>query len=443
MRTEISLQAGDGTFHRLAADERPARVLALLERVGATRLSLPSGLLWQLCEEPAAPITDLAALRHISHHGPVPAPGAEARAAEVFGATIEHVPVAQTPLAEQMSAAAEAAVGPVDPDRVREFLTALDDAVLGSMLLTTDATDIDTAMSALNAPPRHRIVLERWLKALRENPGRSSDPQVVTAAWDRARAAWSGGLGSAAFVDYLRANADQLPALVSGEQQAALILFPEGRTDLADAVYRDTITARYLNTAVAAAVQALPRPLRVLEVGAGTGATTDAVIAAIGNAPTEYVFTDVSNFFLGIARERLGQHPWLRFGLFDIDQPAAGQPAVAAGGFDLIIAAGVLNNARNANDTVRELTGLLVPGGAMIITEPTREHYEILISQAFMMTETTDVRDSADEAMFLTREQWLDVLAGARAEVVAVLPAEDHALAPLGQRLFLARRHVS
>lgn len=427
MITEISVQA----------DEQPARVLARLEREGVTHLRLPSTVLWRLCDEPAAPITDLSALRHISHHGPTPAPGAEARAAEVFGATIEHVPVEEVPLVEVMSTAADNAVGPVDPQRVREFLDALDEAVLGSMSALLDrhgvtvADGIEVVMKALSAPPEHRVVLQRWLRALTQNPGRATD---VSAAWQRARDAWQGGLGSVAFVDYLRANADRLPELVTGEQQAALLLFPEGRTDLADAVYRDTITARYLNAAMAAAVQALPRPLRVLEVGAGTGATTDAVIDGIGTAPTEYLFTDVSNFFLGIARERLAAHPWMRFGLYDIDRPAAEQ---VAGGFDLIIAAGVLNNARNADETVRELTGLLVPGGAMIITEPTREHYEILISQAFMMTETTDARD----AMFLTREQWLDVLEDT--DVVAVLPAEDHPLAPLGQRLFLARRHVS
>ena len=35
-------------------------------------------------------------------------------------------------------------------------------------------------------------------------------------------------------------------------------------------------------------------PLRVLEIGAGTGGTTQAVLAALDPARTEYWFTDIS-----------------------------------------------------------------------------------------------------------------------------------------------------
>jgi hypothetical protein len=73
-----------------------------------------------------------------------------------------------------------------------------------------------------------------------------------------------------------------------------------------------------------------------------------------------------------------------------------------------------------------------------MITEPIREHYEILISQAFMMTAAEDTRQ-ASGTTFLSREQWLHVLAGIGAECVLTLPPEDHAVAPLGQRLFVAR----
>nr|WP_238355026.1 class I SAM-dependent methyltransferase [Kribbella sandramycini] len=306
------------------------------------------------------------------------------------------------------------------------------------------AQSTDQIRAALGAPPAHHRVLDRWLRALVGNGYLTTDGSGFRAgraigdlddAWQRARAAWASGLGSPTFVDYLRSNADHLDALVRGEQEATYLLFPQGRTDLADAVYRETITARYLNAAIAALVQELPRPLRVLEVGAGTGATTDAVLAAIGVAPTEYVFTDVSAYFLSIARERLPE--WLKYERYDIDAAPPFEPRR----FDLIICAGVLNNARNADRTVAGLVELLTPGGHLVITEPTREHYEILISQAFMMTAAEDARDADDGAMFLTRAQWLDILG--ETETVAVLPAEEHPLAPLGQRLFLVRRHLS
>ncbi|MBV6697773.1 bifunctional Gfo/Idh/MocA family oxidoreductase/class I SAM-dependent methyltransferase [Kitasatospora aureofaciens] len=360
--------------------------------------------------------------------------------------------------------AAEPQAHHVTADRTAAFVHALDEAVLASMLLTfqqrglllpdspgslpTTADELLTAVA-----PAHHTLVRRWLTVLTDRgrltrdgdhyTGRiTTDRLSTTQAWDEAAALWKDGLGGAAFVDYLRRNAERLPALLSGEQQAALLLFPEGRTELADAVYRETVTARYLNTAVATAVRLLAesatdRPLRVLEVGAGTGATTEAVVAEVRSGRVDYLFTDVSRFFLGPARDRFKALPWLRHGLYDIDRPPAEQ-GHSPGSFDVVIAAGVLNNARDADATVRSLAELLTPGGWLLVTEPTREHLEILTSQAFMMTTAHDAR-LASGTTFLSRTQWLDVLTGAGLREIRTLPPENHPLAPLGQRLFAAR----
>jgi thiazolinyl imide reductase len=372
-------------------------------------------------------------------------------------------------LVRYATTAADRRVGTVDPGLVDDFVRQLDEAVLASMLAALQHSDAlsdpgrtETAEEVLArarvAPPHHTLI-RRWLRILADRKvierdadgfrGASPvDPAAVRRAWDTAAATWQRGLGTPEFVTYLRRNAERLPQLMTGEQQAALLLFPEGRTEVADAVYRDTITARYLNTAVAGAVRSLAavrdaaRPLRVVEVGAGTAATTDAVVAALtengpGRPPVDYLFTDVSHFFVTTAKERHAGHRWIRHGLYDIDQDPAAQ-GIEPGSADVVIAAGVLNNARDTDATVRSLVGLLAPGGWLFITEPTREHLEILASQAFMMTASEDARRTSDTT-FLSRRQWLDVLAGAGVGDVVTAPDEDHALAPLGQRLFAVR----
>ncbi|WP_031074642.1 bifunctional Gfo/Idh/MocA family oxidoreductase/class I SAM-dependent methyltransferase [Streptomyces sp. NRRL WC-3742] len=349
----------------------------------------------------------------------------------------------------------------VVPGQAEEFVRHLDEAVLAAMLQSFQDRGLllpggpgHTAEDLLDGvAPAHHVLVGRWLTVLAERGWltrdggrftgtRTAEAAATARAWDRAAGLWKDGLGGAGFVDYLRLNAERLPALLTGAQQATLLLFPEGRTELADAVYRDTVTARYLNTAVATAVRRIAlghgKPLRVLEVGAGTGATTEAVVAALSGEPdarVDYLFTDVSRFFLEPARRRFARLPWVRYGTYDIDRPPGGQDL---GSFDVVIAAGVLNNARNTGTTVRSLNELLVPGGWLLITEPTREHLEILASQAFMMTAAQDAR-LASGTTFLSREQWLDVLAGAGIPEVRTLPAEDHPLGPLGQRLFAAR----
>jgi thiazolinyl imide reductase len=366
-------------------------------------------------------------------------------------------------------------IGPVEPmvrdllpEQVETLVESLDQAVLASMLSSLQAQDTLTdpdrlyelgeVVASTHAAQRHRPLIGRWLRVLADRGWLERNGEQfrgvpllgaegVVARWDRARQACIKVFGAPVFVDYLRDNAEQLPRLMRDELPAALLLFPEGRTELADEVYRNTITANYLNTAVAEAVRRIARgerrTLRVLEIGAGTGATTE-VVASVLEAETaagllvEYRFTDVSNFFLSNARDRFVSHPWLSFGLLDIDCDPVEQ-GYAIGSADVIIAAGVLNNARDTDASVCGVLQLLAPGGYLLITEPTREHLEILISQAFMMTPPEDERQRTG-ATFLSVEQWLDVLRRAGVERVSSLPAENHVLAPLGQRLFVARK---
>jgi SAM-dependent methyltransferase len=217
-----------------------------------------------------------------------------------------------------------------------------------------------------------------------------------------------------------------------------MLLFPEGRTELADAVYRDTATARFLNETIAGAVCRLGASgaIRVLEVGAGTCATSEVVLARAASAGIRlhYTATDVSQFFLSTGRSRL---PGARFAVLDLNRSpiVQGFPPSSA---DVVVAAGALNAARDVDAAVRGLARLLTPGGWLLVSEPTREHVEILASQAFMMAPPLDVR-ARTATSFLDCAQWAAVFAGAGLVPRATLPADDHALAPLGQRLFLVQ----
>ncbi|WP_053667083.1 bifunctional Gfo/Idh/MocA family oxidoreductase/class I SAM-dependent methyltransferase [Streptomyces sp. MMG1121] len=372
-------------------------------------------------------------------------------------------------LIRHATAQADLHVGTVDRRLVDDFVRQLDDAVLlamlaalqeaGALLDPQSTYSAEEILADARVAPRHDTLIRRWLRVLadREAIARDGerfrgtarvDSKAVDQAWGLAALTWQQALGTREFVAYLRRNAECLLQLMRDEQQAALLLFPEGRTDVADAVYRETITARYLNTAIAAAVRSLAavrnatHPLRIIEVGAGTGATTEAITTALTadgrkRPPVDYLFTDVSHFFVTVAKERHADRPWIRHGLYDVDQDPAGQ-GLEPGTADVVVAAGVLNNARDTDATMRHLAGLLAPGGRLLVTEPTREHLEILASQAFMMTAAEDAR-RADDTTFLTRGQWLAALEGAGFRQIVTAPDEDHPLAPLGQRLFAAR----
>ncbi|MCD6257467.1 methyltransferase [Candidatus Aerophobetes bacterium] len=362
----------------------------------------------------------------------------------------------------------------VDANLIKEFVKRIDEAVLFSMLfaLQFQGTLINPRheyskseiLSTANVAPRHHNLILRWLRILTERGyirqcGESflgTDPLTL----DMVRWRWNlvkgfsnvNKLTSPLCIDYLVSHVEQLPQLMSGRQQPVLLLFPEGRTDIANALYRDTITARYLNKSVAEVVVRIADrrdSLRILEVGAGTGATTNVVVHRLNTSISkqiklDYLFTDISKFFLAAAREHFKDCSWMRFQIVDIDKNLFEQ-GLKPESVDIVIAAGVLNNARDINKTVRGLMQILTPGGWMLITEPTREMLEILISQAFMMTPPEDDRKNTNTT-FLSTEQWLKVFYQAGAEKAVALPSDEHILAPLGQKLFIVKkpggRHV-
>jgi len=403
--------------------------------------------------------------------GATPAGGGAARAADDGGlpgagqGEVAAVPPASAGAAAEAHAAGMAAVAGVDPGGLPGAMGRLDEVALRAMAVTLregralPGTAAEAA-AALGAAPRHAWIVRRWLDELvasgwarRGGDGRVGDLRPVTRAelaagldaLDGARA----GLGyPAPLTRFFREAIDELPRLLRDEVPLQALLFPDGDVSTALGTYQDNTINRYLNAAAGAvlrrAAAGRPAPLRVLELGAGVGGTTATVLDALGEAPVDYLFTDVSPFFLDAARARFGDHPGLRHGLVDVNGPLPGQ-GLPAGGVDVVLAANVAHNAVHVPALLAGLRALLAPGGLVAIVESTREHYQALTSMLFLMSPrpgaprpgTADARAGTDR-IFLTRDEWRAALAAAGFRPVLDLPPPGSPLAALAQHLFVA-----
>ncbi|EDN96866.1 hypothetical protein SS1G_01792 [Sclerotinia sclerotiorum 1980 UF-70] len=168
-------------------------------------------------------------------------------------------------------------------------------------------------------------------------------------------------------VNVLKGNVDPLE-----------ILF---QTDLASRYYQE-VNIR-VETTLARVVEliAYKRPgLKVLEIGAGTGSTTDhilrsALIRGADNEATsaisEYDFTDISPSFFEAARQKFeNEEPRFQFLLLDasIDPEEQG---CEVGRYDLVIAANVLHATEQLDITVRNVRKLLKKNGKLVLIEIT------------------------------------------------------------------------
>ncbi|MEU4410178.1 amino acid adenylation domain-containing protein [Streptosporangium sp. NPDC023963] len=360
--------------------------------------------------------------------------------------------------------AADAATAGVDLPRVIAVAETLDEIALASMAAALRASGLFTfeedayeaaeILETARVGPDHHRLVRRWLTALCEHGLLDHDPAGryrnlrtgadLDALWRRVGELADGLDYGAELIGFLRVSTTHLPELMRGELDARDLLFPEAGVETAEGAYKDNVLSRYVNRVVRAVIGRVAEehaggPLRVLEAGAGVGGTSAELIPELAGHRVDYLFTDLSRFFLTRAAERFAGHPWVRYGLFDINADYRDQ-GYEPNSFEVILCANVLHNAHDAGVVLDRFRELLVPGGWLVFIETTREHVQIMSSMEFLMSprDYDDVRRGRDRT-FITREEWLGLLAAAGAETLACLPEPADPLAPLGQSVFAAR----
>ena len=231
-----------------------------------------------------------------------------------------------------------------------------------------------------------------------------------------------------------------LADVVRGKQDPLQLLFPAGDTTALEDLYRGSPSAKVHNELVRRAIAGLVgsggRPLRVLEIGAGTGATTHHALEALP-AGTEYTFTDISPAFVTRAARTFAGRAGMQYRTLDIDDRTLAEQGFGGESFDLIVAANVLHATRDLTRTVRRVRELLKPGGSLVLLEGTLPLRWVDLT--FGMTEGwwrfTD-RDLRPAHPLLTPAQWLTLLKQNGFDDVERIPQDVEAA---GQSLILAR----
>ncbi|HZT81020.1 MAG TPA: methyltransferase, partial [Gemmataceae bacterium] len=208
---------------------------------------------------------------------------------------------------------------------------------------------------------------------------------------------------------------ERLAEVLHGTENPLQVLFPDGSFAALERVYRDSPFARQANAlaaeAVAEAAAALPagRPLRLVELGAGTGGLTAHVLPKLPD-DAEYHFTDVSHLFLASAREKFREFPGVRCGILDLERSPAEQ-GYAPHSFDVVLAANVFHATADLRRSLRHARELLAPNGLLVLIEGTGRRR--LLDLVFGLTEgwwkfaDTDLRP---DYPLISARRWLDLL---------------------------------
>ncbi|MGC5264949.1 amino acid adenylation domain-containing protein [Streptomyces cyaneofuscatus] len=264
-------------------------------------------------------------------------------------------------------------------------------------------------------------------------------------AW-RAWRAWKGPRAGdpelAAKTGLTERMIEALPAILAGRTKATAVMFPGGSFELVEPAYRGNATADYFNDvtagAVRAEVDARRDGVRLLEIGAGTGSTSERVFARLtGRDLAEYRYTDISKAFLIDAERRFAGHvPYVSFSTFDVEREPGAQ-GVVPGHYDIVIANNVLHATQDIVRAVRHARALLRPGGVLVLNELARNDWWSHLTFGLLegWWRFTDGR-RMEGGPALSSDAWRDVLRECGFDTVELLaePARD-----LGQQILLAR----
>ncbi|MFJ2773105.1 amino acid adenylation domain-containing protein [Streptomyces sp. NPDC087300] len=195
-----------------------------------------------------------------------------------------------------------------------------------------------------------------------------------------------------ATVELTRRFLRDYPQVLRGEVGATEIMFPNASMELVQDFYRGNPLTDSLNELAAQAVAEYARVraaalgtgecLRVVEFGAGTGATTDRVLPALAAWAdrAEYVFTDISPQFLEGAEQRFGErYPFTRFRTLNLERALVEQ-GFTPGSADVVVATNVVHATGDLRRTLRKARELLRPGGWLVLNELTSIRSSITVT---------------------------------------------------------------
>ncbi|KAI2322177.1 hypothetical protein LOZ01_004717 [Ophidiomyces ophidiicola] len=200
----------------------------------------------------------------------------------------------------------------------------------------------------------HPICPKEWLEGSKEDINRISQELSGSAAVDMA------GVVGANMIRFLRGETSMLEEVRKNDVLTRFYKFDPETQVMNEQVGRMAAQIAFR----------FPR-MKILEIGAGTGSATNAVLECIGRSYYSYTFTDISVGFFEEAQAAFAAHEdRFIYQSLDIDRDPL-QQGFEEHSYDLIVAANCLHATRMIQQTMTYVRRLLKPGGYLILLEVT------------------------------------------------------------------------
>ena len=167
---------------------------------------------------------------------------------------------------------------------------------------------------------------------------------------------------------------EQLSNILQGSILPTSLLFPLGSSELLNPIYQASLSSKELLrlnkvfSYLDKSVSARRRPLRILEVGAGTGGLTGQVLPLLDNLDYQYTYTDVTPYFESTMEENFSEYDSIEFKLLDLTINPMDQ-GFMRDSYDIVLAANVVHATPDIRTSLDCICQLLSSGGMFVLLE--------------------------------------------------------------------------
>lgn len=307
----------------------------------------------------------------------------------------------------------------------------------------------DKSLSKIDS--KYHKIVNKWLNQLEINAiiysegesyiiPRVMNKESLDKMWNDCILMWDNKFGDINIMHYIKENIENLKEILKNEVDPRGILYPNGSKKYTESLYEKSIFSILINEYYCQFLENYlrdnkGRKLRILEIGAGTGATTKKLLEILKGNNYEYHFTDLQKYFLPQAKENFKDDKNIFIYQLDINEDPI-EKGLQPNYFDIIVGAYVLENVKDITRSISHISRLLAPKGFLLFSEPIKNEPWLLVSQALMMEESTD--STREETIFMDSESWKNILLTIdNSNKVYNFPNDNKLLDILGATIFI------
>lgn len=252
------------------------------------------------------------------------------------------------------------------------------------------SAEVDTKLNSITQSPRHEKLIKYIYKVLEQNarlieshgdevvrtsvpcPSGETEDMLEDLLDDMPEQEWELGLvqrTSRSFAECLAGRQDPLQVLFGSE---------EGRTLMANFYAKSPLFSTILQQWAAFFENIGSKwpkkggPLRILEVGAGTGGTTFKIVPVLARLgiPVVYTMSDIGSSFLSAAQKKLAEYPFVEYRVVDIEKEPDEE---LRGSQHIVIGSNVFHATRDLSVSLANVHKMLRPDGFVMMHELTTQ----------------------------------------------------------------------